>query len=134
MLHVRGGTWTALHKGTAYDTIRGCVNKGESLRWCRKYGLLATSSFAVQRFTEAGAVALAFFGCERMQNLYDSYVQFDSDRYIYTDNVIDESCAEEPLPDVCRRHKRQLFFTSSHRGADENIFSTSPGSRMRATR
>ena len=68
---VRGGTWTAEHVGLPYDSFRGEARGGEAKRFCDRFKLTKTATFAIRLYTEALAQELAIEWCTRRQFFYD---------------------------------------------------------------
>ena len=68
--NVRGGTWTATHKGMAYDSYRAFARNGAPQEWCSKVRLLKAATFAVQLYGDDGGLNLAIWWVEKMSHLY----------------------------------------------------------------
>lgn len=67
---VRGGAWTAAHRGVAFDSYRAAALTRESKAWATEWGLPTTATFALSRYGDEAAAILAQFWVEKMDFLW----------------------------------------------------------------
>lgn len=67
---VLGGTWTARHRGVAYDDYKGESCSKDSANWAQRHLLASSASFAVKMYGDSGARLLAEAWAERMNAFY----------------------------------------------------------------
>lgn len=79
---LRGGAWTAVHKGLAFDCCAATAKKGLPSQWCRKYGMNQIASYSFSVYGEVTASTLAAEWCRRMQFYYDLWIESGQD-YVY---------------------------------------------------
>ena len=71
---VRGGAWTAAHRGVVADSIRGEASNADSVSFCKAYRLPQSGTFSISKFTEQHARTLASAWCHRMQFWFDLWL------------------------------------------------------------
>jgi hypothetical protein len=64
---VRGGVWTAAHRGVVADSVRGEASNVDSIAFSKAYFLPQSGTFSISKFTEQHARTLAAAWCDRMQ-------------------------------------------------------------------
>ena len=85
----------------ANDTIRGKCRGKETTAWCEKYHIQNTASFGTKKWGEANGRALAQVWCNRLQQLYDAYVEANDPTFRYdADWVAGIQCPPGLLKDV----------------------------------
>lgn len=68
---LRGGAWTAAHKGQAFDCfVAECAN-GLATKFCKQFSLLRSASFSINVYSEAHAQQLAEIWCALHQSWFD---------------------------------------------------------------
>ena len=68
---LRGGRWTAEHRGVAYDSYRAQARGGSPSTFCVLHRLPKTATFAVARYSEDVCLELAKLWIHRMTFLYE---------------------------------------------------------------
>ena len=76
---LRGGAWTAEHRGVAYDVFRAEGIPGEPREFLALYGLAQSGSFSIAAYGEAEASELARYWCHRHQFLFDVWGENGAD-------------------------------------------------------
>ena len=69
--------------GAPFDTVRASVKGAVARAWVAKFNLQPTASFALRKWGERAARALADVWCSRMQRLYDLYTGADDPTFVY---------------------------------------------------
>lgn len=90
---IRGGAWTAAHRGVAADSVRGEAGTTESQRFqiCE---LSKSATFSVSKYTEHFAHRLAEAWCHRIQFWFDLGADrgsFFTTRFLYSDESLYEA-------------------------------------------
>ena len=67
----RNGVGTFLRTGKPTDSTRAQANGKLAKDWCRAHGLQLTVDFAWSLYDKASIQALAIFGAQKLQYLYD---------------------------------------------------------------
>ncbi|CAK0853676.1 unnamed protein product [Prorocentrum cordatum] len=88
---LRGGKWTYLHKGVAYDSYRACAVKGVPCQWCCLYGVARSRSYSIAAYAEENCITLVHAWCHRLAFLFDLWVLRGGPcEYCYTPEDIDK--------------------------------------------
>ena len=87
-VQVRGGAWTATHRGKAYDSVCGLARGGTPREFCKAYSLSEMSSYACDKFGEDGSTTLAREWCQRMEHVYSIWMVQDSWDYSFTEDDV----------------------------------------------
>lgn len=82
---VLGGIWTMLHLGRAHDAYQGKAirSMGAAADFARAYGLQTTARFNVDRYGDAGALAMANAWASKSQHFFDMWCTRPAD-YVFT--------------------------------------------------
>lgn len=86
---LKGGQWTARHKGKAFDTLVGQAKRGHVTRWCNMHQLKKVVSFSLALYGEGPATAMALEWCRRMQHFYDLWVNSPGSAYSFSPSDMD---------------------------------------------
>lgn len=81
---IRGGAWTARHLGVPFDSVRGAAFGPEPIRFCKRYRLPQSGTFAYRLYSDRVAECLARFWCQRLQALYDTYLFAREEQYRFS--------------------------------------------------
>lgn len=81
---IRGGAWTA--RGAPFDSVRGAAYGSEPLKFCQKYRLPKSGTFAYRLYGDRVAECLARFWCARLQALYFAYSVARDDEHRFSDD------------------------------------------------
>lgn len=73
VVQVLGGTWTAQHRGVAYDAFQGQAQGAEAKAFCDALALPKSFRCAIAFEGEAAAHAVASAWCARMQWMFERY-------------------------------------------------------------
>ena len=80
---VRGGAWTAVHKGRPFEGMAGQAKSGAPSQWCTAHRLNRMATFSFPLYGEAVAATLSLEWCRRMQYYYGLWLDNGGD-YAYT--------------------------------------------------
>lgn len=101
-----GGAWTKQHKRAAADSVRAFGSGKAVHAWCKKFGLPADATFALNKFGEHAASMLANDWCRRSEYFYTLFLGAAKEELEYTTEMINacpppeylgESASEGPL-------------------------------------
>ena len=90
-----GGAWTLQHRGVVCDAVKAYAAGATGLSFCRAYQLPKAASFAIRKYGEAVASALAIHWCARLQSLCTAARGQTMGSYVFTAADL-ESC---PAPE-----------------------------------
>ena len=83
---LRGGGWTALHRGVPYDSFRGQAANGTAKLFCQLYGFAQSNTFSIALFGEAHAQQLARMWCDKLQFFFNMWIEnLDAGNYHFVD-------------------------------------------------
>jgi hypothetical protein len=87
---IRGGAWTAKHKGVAADSVAGIARGGVGTTWCKMFKYPQMNSFAFSKFGEANANQLAREFCRRGQFFLNLCVESEEEdhNFAYTEKLL----------------------------------------------
>ena len=112
---IRGGAWTAVHRGTSSDCVVGVACTGTGKAWRAHYKVNKMASFSFNKYTERGASILSLEWVRRMQHFLDIWRAQGLSKYVYTahDSASYQEGADfvafmEALPATDARHQRGL--------------------------
>jgi hypothetical protein len=109
---LRGGSWTAAHRGMSFDSFMATAIKGgPAEQWCIEWGLTRSGSFAIGLYGEDGAHTMAKYWVALHEWLYLKFLAHESEPgWMFSDIVMAEF--EEPA------ELSVLFAASSLRAQD----------------
>ena len=81
---IRGGRWTATHKGLISDSICGQARGGIAREFCKCYAMNVMATYAFEKFGEHIASILAVEWCSRMAHFFTIWMARDSLAYQFT--------------------------------------------------
>ena len=82
---VRGGKWTKLHKGLAFDCYLGYGRAGVPSAFCKAFGLRRSFSLSIRAYGEAPCISMVKAWCHRMAFLFDRWVHGGgTDQFVFT--------------------------------------------------
>ena len=84
-----GGAWTQQHKGVACDAVKAYASGKAAKAWCATYALPKDATFAIRKYGEHEAHALALEWCRRLEYFHSIFCKQNSDAYEYTAVQID---------------------------------------------
>ena len=87
--HIRGGTWTAKHRGVTADCVVAQATGRLAMEWCRKYGLNRMASFSFAKYGESTANHMALQWCRRLQHYFDLWLQSDEAVFEYSSAALE---------------------------------------------
>ena len=70
---IRGGAWTAKHRGMAYDNVMASAKAGLPIQWAVKYKVGQSAAFSIPLYGEHNGHMMAIEWCRRLQHFYDIY-------------------------------------------------------------
>jgi hypothetical protein len=71
---IRGGPWTAIHKGKAFDRCAATAKPGGPSQWCVQHAMNKQAHFSFNLYGEVVASSLAAEWCKRMQFFYNLWL------------------------------------------------------------
>ena len=71
---LRGGVWTAAHRGSPFDSFRSQAKHNDARAFCARFHLTPTATFSIAWYGMEGARPLSSAWCHKMQWWYDRYV------------------------------------------------------------
>ena len=68
---IRGGAWAQQNKGVPFDSTLAYASGALAVRWCKDYHMPVRATFALKKFGDNVAPALALYWYKRLQHLYN---------------------------------------------------------------
>ena len=93
-LGVRGGAWTAAHKGVAFDSYRAEAKTREAKAWTATWSFAASATFSLARFGHEDALTLCEFWVDKMKYLF-ALSREGGPEFVFDDVLLDSF--PEPL-------------------------------------
>lgn len=94
---LRGGAWTAAHKGLSYDAFSAgpIVKGGRAEAWCLQWGVTRSASWSISVYGEEAALTLAKSWVHLHEWLYRTWLEHRSEEnWSFTEEVMEQY--EEP--------------------------------------
>ena len=92
---VRGGRWTSLHKGVAFDSYRGQARAGDASDFCRLYSLGLSATFSIAAYGDEVCLALCQYWIHKMTYLFHEWAEAGmDDKYVFSDVLL--AACEQP--------------------------------------
>jgi hypothetical protein len=114
---ILGGAWTASHHGLPYDNFKAYCSGAQPTEWCRRHFGIQQATFAIRKFGDEAAAAMALYWCHRMEYFYGLGQPSWPAEYSYTasDRMGAPMLADMPVfakasawPDACKARLQDL--------------------------
>ena len=99
----RDGRWTAIKKGIGYDSFRAKAACLESQHFCAFYGLKASKTWSIRRYTEDACITLCRAWCRRLFFFFQVWqtTGMSDPAYKFTEAVCDAFAWDAYFLDWC---------------------------------
>ena len=81
---IRGGAWTAKHRGMAYDNVMASPKPGLPIQWAVRYKVGQSAAFSIPLYGEHSGHMMAMEWCRRLQHFYDIHAAQPNEEYEYS--------------------------------------------------
>eukprot|EP00974_Lingulodinium_polyedra_P087108 8444655-Lingulodinium_polyedra.AAC.1 len=95
-----GGAFLYKTQGEAVQVIQSAPRTKAAVEWCIQYGCPKLASFTISKYTEKVATSLALYWANKMQCLYDIYLNQEDEAYQYRPEDVELANYAEDLEEA----------------------------------